>query len=153
MFLCLLKQRLIPPFLYFLLFAYYHFVISCNFFSVLLAAEVLAQKPVEINFSPELVQVQTGTAVLFTVQTESQVFSMSWKYQNGETIALWTETGTSVNNVNQFVGRITISATQLRIGAAQLNDAGFYTVEVVPVSGMNLATASKSVELKVFGKN
>lgn len=118
--------------------------------AVVLAAKVLAQEPVEINFSPELVQVQTGTAVLFTVQTNAQVFSMSWTYQTGETLGIWTSNGPSVNNVPQFVGRITISATQLRIGAAQLNDAGFYTVEVVPVSGTNLAKNSKSVELKVF---
>uniref|UniRef100_A0A3B3TWT1 Ig-like domain-containing protein n=1 Tax=Poecilia latipinna TaxID=48699 RepID=A0A3B3TWT1_9TELE len=75
---------------------------------------------------------------------------MSWAYQTGDTLALWTQSGTSDNSVPQFRGRLSISATQLQIGAAQLNDAGFYTVEVVPTSSTGLVKNSQSVELKVF---
>ncbi|XP_054903112.1 dual specificity protein kinase splA isoform X2 [Poeciliopsis prolifica] len=85
--------------------------------AVLLSAKVLAQTPVPINFIPALVQVQTGSDILFTVQ---------------------------------FQGRLVFSATQLRIRAAQLNDAGFYTVDVVPASSTGFVKNSRSVELKVF---
>ncbi|XP_007553882.1 uncharacterized protein LOC103139279 [Poecilia formosa] len=118
--------------------------------AVLLSAKVLAQNPVPINFIPALVQVQTGSEIVFTVKVDAAVFSMSWAYQTGDTLALWTQSGTSDNSVPQFRGRLSISATQLQIGAAQLNDAGFYTVEVVPTSSTGLVKNSQSVELKVF---
>ncbi|KAM4736547.1 HEPACAM family member 2 [Anableps anableps] len=118
--------------------------------AVLLSAKVLAQNLVPITFNPALVQVQTGSDILFTVEIGSAVFSMTWTYQTGDTLGLWTQNGPSDNNVPQFQGRITISATQLRIRAAQLNDAGFYTVEVVPSSSTGFVKNSKSVELKVF---
>ncbi|MED6244732.1 hypothetical protein ATANTOWER_022680 [Ataeniobius toweri] len=118
--------------------------------AVLLSAKVLAQNPVPIKFTTDLVQVQTGSEIQFTVETVSDVFSMSWTYQTGDTLGLWTQTGFSDNSVPQFQGRITISATQLRIRASQLKDAGSYTVEVVPSASTGLAKNSKAVQLKVF---
>ncbi|XP_023185699.1 uncharacterized protein LOC111607679 [Xiphophorus maculatus] len=118
--------------------------------AVLLSAKVLAQNPVPINFIPALVQVQTGSDIVFTVQVDAAVFSMSWAYQTGATLALWTQSGTSDNSVPQFQGRLSISATQLRIKAAQLKDAGFYTVDVAPTPSTGLVKNSQSVELKVF---
>ncbi|XP_043972027.1 uncharacterized protein si:dkeyp-97a10.3 isoform X1 [Gambusia affinis] len=118
--------------------------------AVLISAKVLAQNPVPINFVPALVQVQTGSEIVFTVKVDAAVFSMSWSYQNGATLALWTQSSISDNGVPQFQGRLTISATQLRIRAAQLNDAGFYTVDVAPTPSTNLVKNTQSVELRVF---
>lgn len=118
---------------------------------VLLSANVLAQDQVPIQFQRDPVLVQTGTEIVFTVQTVSQVFSMTWTYK-GDTLGAWTQTGSSVNTVAQFEGRITISATQLQIGGAQLRDAGDYTVEVIPIATTGLAANSRSIQLRVFGK-
>lgn len=76
---------------------------------------------------------------------------MTWKYQD-VTLGLWTEAATTLNPVPQFLGRITIAATQLRIGGAQLIDAGSYTVEVIPLAPTDLAPNSKTIQLSVFSK-
>ncbi|KAE8289122.1 V-set and immunoglobulin domain-containing protein 10-like Precursor [Larimichthys crocea] len=55
-----------------------------------------------------------------------------------------------LTHVAQFEGRITISATQLRIGGAQLRDAGNYTVEVTPTATTGLSPNSRSIQLRVF---
>ncbi|KAI3360569.1 hypothetical protein L3Q82_002439 [Scortum barcoo] len=117
--------------------------------AVLLSANVLAQGPVPIQFQADPVLVQTGTEIVFTVQTVPQVFSMTWIYK-GDTLGTWIPAGPSVNSVAQFVGRITISATQLRIGNAQLRDAGNYTVEVTPSATTGLTVNSRSIQLRVF---
>lgn len=57
-----------------------------------------------------------------------------------------------IDPVPQFQGRVTISATQLRIGGAQLRDAGNYTVEVTPTGATGLGPNSRSIQLRVFGK-
>lgn len=95
--------------------------------------------------------VQTGTEIVFTVLTVSQVLSMTWSYQ-GVTLGLWTGGTSVINTVAQFEGRLTITATQLRIGGAQLRDAGNYTVEVDPIDTTGLVANSRSIQLRVFGK-
>lgn len=121
------------------------------FSSVLLTAHVLAQDQVQIQFQTDPLVAQTGTEVVFTVLTVSQVLSMRWEYQ-GQTLGLWAGGNAVVNPVDQFRGRVTISATQLRIGGAQLRDRGNYTVQVIPSATTGLAQNSKSVQLRVFGK-
>lgn len=119
---------------------------------VLLSASVLAQDQVQIQFLTDPVLVQTGTEIVFTVLTVSEVLSMTWQYQGGVTLGLWAGGTSVVNPVPQFQGRVTISATQLRIGGAQLRDAGNYTVEVTPSATTGLTTNSRSIQLRVFGK-
>lgn len=96
-------------------------------------------------------QVQTGTEIVFTVLTVSRVLSMTWNYQ-GVTLGLWTGGTPTVNPVPEFIGRVTIAATQLRIGGAQLGDAGSYTVEVIPLAPTELVPNSRAVQLSVFSK-
>lgn len=119
--------------------------------SVLLSAKVLAQNPVEIQFQTDPLQVQTGTEIVFTVLTVSRVLSMTWKYQ-GVALGLWSSGTSTINPVAQFTGRLTIAATQLRIGGAQLGDAGSYTVEVIPLAPTDLVPNSRTVQLSVFSK-
>lgn len=76
---------------------------------------------------------------------------MAWEYQ-GQTLGLWAGGTAVINPVDQFLGRLTISATQLQIGGAQLQDSGNYTVQVIPSATTGLAPNSKSVQLTVFGK-
>ncbi|XP_035528743.1 uncharacterized protein si:dkeyp-97a10.3 [Morone saxatilis] len=114
-----------------------------------LSANVLAQDPVQIAFQTDPVLVQTGTDVVFTVLTVPQVLSMNWLYQ-GVTLGLWAGGASVVNPVPQFQGRLTISATQLRIGGSQLRDAGNYTVEVTPIVTTGLGANSRSIQLRVF---
>ena len=118
---------------------------------VLLSANVLAQDQVQIQFQTDPVLVQTGTDVVFTVLTVSQVLTMTWLYKE-ETLGVWAGGTATVNPVAQFQGRITISATQLRIGGAQLRDAGNYTVQVTPLATTGLTPNSRSIQLRVFGK-
>lgn len=98
-------------------------------------------------------QVQTGTQIVFTVLTVSQVLSVTWHYQGDVTLGLWAGGAAVVNPVPQFQGRVTITATQLRIGGAQLRDAGNYTVDVIPFGTTGLTPNSRSVQLRVFGKS
>lgn len=124
---------------------------SLIFSSVLLTARVLAQNQVQIQFQTDPLVAQTGTEVVFTVLTESRVLSMTWEYQ-GQALGLWAGGNAVINPVSQFLGRVTISATQLRIGGAQLQDRGSYTVVVIPSASTGLLQNSKSVQLRVFGK-
>ncbi|KAF1388259.1 hypothetical protein PFLUV_G00088340 [Perca fluviatilis] len=117
--------------------------------AVLLSANVLAQSPVQIQFQTDPVLVQTGTQIVFTVLTVPQVLSMQWQYQ-GVTVGLWTGGAATLNPGTQFQGRVTITATQLQIGGAQLKDAGNYTVVVTPTATTGLATNSRSIQLSVF---
>ncbi|XP_008293193.1 uncharacterized protein LOC103367061 [Stegastes partitus] len=118
--------------------------------AALLSANVLAQDQVEIQFQTDPVLTQTGVEIVFTVLTVSEVLSMTWQYQGGVTLGLWAGGAAVVNPVAQFQGRVTITATQLRIGGAQLRDAGNYTVEVIPSATTGLAANSRSIQLRVF---
>ncbi|KAI9524104.1 hypothetical protein NQZ68_021066 [Dissostichus eleginoides] len=118
--------------------------------AVLLSANVLAQQPVEIQFQTDPVLVQTGSEIVFTVLTVSQVFSMKWQFQGGVTVGQWSSGASAINLGTQFVGRVTIYANQLRITGAQLRDAGDYTVEVTPSGTTDFIVNSKPVQLRVF---
>ncbi|XP_042345847.1 uncharacterized protein si:dkeyp-97a10.3 [Plectropomus leopardus] len=118
--------------------------------AVLLSANVLAQDQIQIQFQTDPVLVQTGAEIVFTVLTVSRVFSMEWQYQGGVTLGVWSGGSPSINPVAQFEGRVTITATQLRIVGAQLRDAGNYTVVVTPLATTGLTTNSRSIQLRVF---
>lgn len=117
---------------------------------LLCARDAEAQTPVEVAFQTDPVQVQTGTDILFTVITVPNVFSVTWQYQGGVTLGAWTNGAPSVNNNQQFQGRVTITATTLRIGSAELRDAGQYTVEVIPAGSTGLGQNTRSATLNVF---
>ncbi|XP_067366645.1 uncharacterized protein si:dkeyp-97a10.3 isoform X2 [Channa argus] len=121
----------------------------CASLAVLLSAIVLAQNPVSIQFQPDPVQVQTSTDIVLTVVTVPQVLYMTWLYQ-GVTLGLWTGGTAQINPVPQFLGRVTITATQLRIGNAQLQDAGNYTVQVTPSATTGLDPNSRAVQVRVY---
>lgn len=118
---------------------------------VLLSAGVLAQNLVPIDFETNPVQARTNTDVTFTVVTVPDVLSMTWSYK-GDTLGLWVGGNPTINNVPQFLGRITISATELKITGVKLDDAGDFTVEVTPLATTGLNPNSRSVQLRVFGK-
>ena len=113
---------------------------------------MLAQDQVQIQFQTDPVLIQTGTEIVFTVLTVPQVFSMTWQYQGGVTVGQWSGGTPAINTGTQFEGRVTIAATQLRIGGAQLRDAGNFTVVVTPAATTGLLTNSRSIQLRVFGK-
>ncbi|XP_041844403.1 mediator of RNA polymerase II transcription subunit 15 isoform X2 [Melanotaenia boesemani] len=116
----------------------------------LTVASVLAQDQVQIQFQTDPVLIQTGSGIVFTVQTVSNILSMTWRYQGGVTLGLWTGGTATINPVAQFQGRVTITANQLQISSAQLRDAGNYTVVVIPFATTGLSPNSRSVQLRVF---
>ncbi|KAJ7985322.1 hypothetical protein DPEC_G00350870 [Dallia pectoralis] len=121
--------------------------------STVLLSVALAQSPVPVQFTTNPVLVQTGTDALFTLATvpASEVFSITWGYPGGGTpLGIWTSSSSQVNPVVQYLGRVTITATQLRIGSAQLTDAGNYTALVAPISTTGLVGNTGSVQLFVF---
>ncbi|XP_068613704.1 V-set and immunoglobulin domain-containing protein 10-like [Brachionichthys hirsutus] len=119
-------------------------------YAALLLANVLAQNPVPIQFERDPLLVQTGSEIVFTVLTVPEILSMTWQYE-GETLGLFAGGQPTVNPVAQFQGRVSISANQLRIGGAQLRDAGTYRVEVIPTATTGLDQNAGSIELSVFG--
>ncbi|KAM4580023.1 uncharacterized protein PAE49_005072 [Odontesthes bonariensis] len=125
-------------------------LLVCLSLAVLLSASVLAKDQVQIQFQTDPVLTQTGTEIVFTVLVVPEVFTMTWKYQGGVTLGARIAGVSSVNPVPQFLGRVTIGATQLRIGNAQLQDAGNYTVEVEPIATTGLSGNSRSIQLRVF---
>nr|XP_020445771.1 carcinoembryonic antigen-related cell adhesion molecule 5-like [Monopterus albus] len=124
-------------------------VLLISLLLAVLPASVLTQNPVPIQFQTDPVLVQTGTQIVFTVLTVPEVLSMTWQYQ-AVTLGLWAGGAAVINPVPQFQGRVTITATQLQIGGAQLRDAGNYTVMVTPIVTTGLATNSRTVNLRVF---
>ncbi|XP_067094968.1 carcinoembryonic antigen-related cell adhesion molecule 16 [Osmerus mordax] len=116
-----------------------------------LSPAVFPQTPVQIQFEPDPVLVQTGTDIVFTVKTVSQVFSISWRYPGGGSpLGAWTAAGPVTNAPSQYQGRVSISATQLRISAALLKDAGNYSVEVNPLTSTGFTTSTRTILLRVF---
>uniref|UniRef100_A0A3P9MHW4 Si:dkeyp-97a10.3 n=1 Tax=Oryzias latipes TaxID=8090 RepID=A0A3P9MHW4_ORYLA len=122
----------------------------CFLLAVFLSASVLAQNPVQIQFQTDPVLTQTGTDSLFTVVTTTSIFSMTWKYNGLDTLGSWSGGTSNINPVTQFLGRVTITSNQLRIGSTQLRDAGNYSVEVTPVGTTGQTSNSRSVQLRVF---
>ncbi|KAK0132685.1 Carcinoembryonic antigen-related cell adhesion molecule 20 [Merluccius polli] len=111
----------------------------------------LSQRPVSIEFQTDPVLVQTDTDIVFTVVTVPDVVLVQWNYPGGSTLlAFWSPTGVVVNAVPQYLGRVSLTRTQLRISSAQLDDAGSYTVTVNPSSTSEFGSNSRSVDLRVF---
>ncbi|XP_061677338.1 V-set and immunoglobulin domain-containing protein 10-like [Syngnathoides biaculeatus] len=119
------------------------------FVGLSLTVLVQPQDQIGIQFQTDPVLVLSGTEIQFTVLTAPNVLSMTWLYE-GVTLGLFAGGSPVINQVPQFLGRVTITATQLRIGSAQLGDAGIYTVEVVPLASTGLTPNSRSVPLRVF---
>lgn len=110
------------------------------------------QDPVPIQFQTSPVLVATGNNAVFTVQTITNTFSITWLAPRGGTLGQWINGQAVLNSISQYQDRITISATQLTISNSQLADTGNYTVTVTPSASTGLATNSRSVALSVFGK-
>lgn len=110
------------------------------------------QDPVPIQFQSSPVLVATGNNAVFTVQTISNIFSITWLAPGGATLGQWINSQAVLNPIAQYQGRVSISATQLTISNSQLGDAGNYTVTVTPSALTGLGTNSRSVTLSVFGK-
>ena len=114
----------------------------------------MSQDPVPIQFQIEPVLVQTRTEIVFTVLTMTNPLTITWSYPGGggKPLGLWVNGGPVINPVPEYLGRVSISATQLRISNAQLRDAGDYSVEVVPMDNTGLDPNTHSIQLRVFGK-
>ncbi|XP_058232091.1 uncharacterized protein LOC131344117 isoform X2 [Hemibagrus wyckioides] len=108
------------------------------------------QDPVPIQFQSSPVLVATGTNAVFTVQTISNIFSITWLAPGGGTLGQWINNQAVLNPIAQYQGRVSISATQLTISSSQLSDAGNYTAVVTPSAPTGLSTNSRSVTLSVF---
>ncbi|MCJ8745499.1 hypothetical protein PDJAM_G00130850 [Pangasius djambal] len=111
---------------------------------------VSCQDPVPIQFQSSPVLVAAGNNAVFTVQTITNVFSITWLAPGGGTLGQWINSQAVLNPIAQYQGRVSISATQLTISNSQLSDAGNYTVTVTPSAPTGLATNSRSVTLSVF---
>lgn len=118
---------------------------------VLLPVGVLGQKPVVINFQTNPVLSQTGTDAVFTLLNLPSVLTITWLYEN-RALGVWAGGTSTVEPPPQFQGRVSITANTLRIGSAQLRDAGSYQAMVLPTSNTNLSVNTGSVQLRVFGK-
>ncbi|XP_056619512.1 uncharacterized protein si:dkeyp-97a10.3 [Triplophysa dalaica] len=110
-----------------------------------LVAVCLDLVPVQIDKTS--VQVASGNDVIFTVQTISDPSLITWT--RGITLALWGN-GQPFVPVSEYQGRISVTATQLKIANSQLRDSGNYTVSVEPSPGTGLGIGTRSVQLKVF---
>lgn len=110
------------------------------------------QDPVPIQFQSSPVLVATGTNAVFTVQTISNIFSITWLAPGGGTLGQWINNQAVLNPIAQYQDRVSISATQLTISSSQLGDAGNYTAVVTPSAPTGLSTNSRAVTLSVFGR-
>ncbi|XP_051995092.1 hemicentin-1-like [Xyrauchen texanus] len=112
--------------------------------------EVSPQNPVQIRSENSLVLVASGREVIFTVQTVPDVLAITWTSPGGESLGLWTNGQSVLNQIAQYQDRVTLTGTQLRISASQISDAGNYTVTFYPASTSGLSVSSLSVALNVF---
>lgn len=113
-----------------------------------LAVVCLSPVPVQCSTSPLLVA--SGTNAVFTVQTVPNVPLIRWTDSAATTLAMWVNGGPVLMPVQQFQGRITVSATQFTISSCQISDSGNYSVSVEPSSTSGLSVNTCSVQLKVF---
>ncbi|XP_060756309.1 uncharacterized protein si:dkeyp-97a10.3 isoform X2 [Neoarius graeffei] len=127
-------------------------VLLCPFVVIIFSALPLTscQDLVPIQFQSSPVQVATGKNAVFTVQTISNIFSITWLAPRGDTLGQWINNQAVINPIAQYLDRVSISATQLTIRSSQLSDAGNYTVTVTPFATTGLATNSLSVALLVY---
>ncbi|KAJ8289559.1 hypothetical protein GJAV_G00002680 [Gymnothorax javanicus] len=118
--------------------------------SAVLIPAVRSQDPVPVQFQTSPVLTASGTNAVLTVLTVPEVLSMTWNSPAGETLGLWVGGGSVINPVAQYIGRLSITATQLTIASTQLRDAGNYSVTVDPIATTGQGPNSRSVEVRVF---
>lgn len=110
---------------------------------------VVCLNPVPVQCSSPLL-VASGTNAVFTVQTVPNVPLIRWTDSAATTLAMWVNGGPVLMSVQQFQGRITVSATQFTVSSSQISDSGNYSVSVEPSSTSGLSVNTCSVQLKVF---
>lgn len=106
--------------------------------------------PVSVQIDKTPVQVASGNDAIFTVQTISDTSLIRWSSAGGNTLAMWANGKPVVISVQEYQGRISVTATQLTISNSQLRDSGNYTVSVEPSPSTGLGIGTRSVQLKVF---
>ncbi|XP_050986944.1 transcription factor mef2A [Labeo rohita] len=111
---------------------------------------VLCLDPVPVQFEKTPVLVASGKDAVFTVQTVSDVSLIRWTDSAATTLAMWANGGPVVMSVPQYQGRISVTATQLKITNSQIRDSGNYSVSVEPSASTGLGVNTRSVQLKVF---
>lgn len=107
--------------------------------------------PVPVQFEKTPVLVASGKDAIFTVQTVSDVSLIRWTDSGGTTLAMWVNGNPVVISILQYQGRMSVTATQLKITNSQLRDSGNYSVSVEPSTTTGLGVNTRSVQLKVFG--
>ncbi|XP_058602171.1 putative uncharacterized protein DDB_G0271606 isoform X2 [Onychostoma macrolepis] len=105
---------------------------------------------VPVQFEKTPVLVASGKDAVFTVQTVSDVSLIRWTNSAATTLAIWGNGSPVVISVPQYQGRISVTATQLKISNSQLRDSGNYNVSVEPSPTTGLGVNTRSVQLKVF---
>ncbi|XP_067303911.1 uncharacterized protein [Pseudorasbora parva] len=122
------------------------------FFSLIsLPLVTVCLNPVPVQFEKTPVLVASGKDAIFTVQTPvSDVSLIRWTDSGGTTLAMWANGNPVVISVPQYQGRISVTATQLKITNSQLRDSGNYSVSVEPSSATGLGVNTLSAQLKVF---
>lgn len=119
--------------------------------SIGLPLVVVCLDPVPVQFEKTPVLVASGKDAVFTVQTVSEVSLIRWTDSAANTLAMWANGSPVVISVPQYQGRISVTATQLKITNSQIRDSGNYSVSVEPSSTTGLGVNTRSVQLKVFG--
>ncbi|XP_051577359.1 uncharacterized protein LOC127454297 isoform X2 [Myxocyprinus asiaticus] len=107
-------------------------------------------EPVPVQFEKTPVLVASGRDAIFTVQTVSDTSLIRWTNAGQTTLAMWANGQPIVISVPEYQGRISVTATQLKITNSQLRDSGNYTVSVEPSPATGLGVNTRSVQLKVF---
>lgn len=107
---------------------------------------------VSVQIEKTSVQVASGSDATFTLQTISDTSLIRWTTAGGTTLAMWANGQPFVISVPEYQGRISVTATQLKITNSQLRDSGNYTVSVEPSPSTGLGISTRSVQLKVFGE-
>ncbi|XP_067267862.1 bromodomain-containing protein DDB_G0280777-like isoform X1 [Chanodichthys erythropterus] len=125
-----------------------HPVVVFTLISLPLAAVCLDPVPVQFEKTPVLVA--SGKDAIFTVQTVSDVSLIRWTDSGGTTLAMWVNGNPVVMPILQYQGRMSVTATQLKITNSQLRDSGNYSVSVEPSATTGLGVNTRSVQLKVF---
>ncbi|XP_031431756.1 uncharacterized protein si:dkeyp-97a10.3 [Clupea harengus] len=109
---------------------------------------VHSQGLVSIQFTDAPVLATSEKPAVFSIVTVSDILSTTWTAPDGGVIGVWTAAGPVING--DFTGRVSLTATRLQIIAAELRDAGNYSVNVAPSDSTGLNPNTRSVELKVF---
>lgn len=112
---------------------------------------VVCLDPVPVQFEKAPVLVASGKDAIFTVQTVPDVSLIRWTDSATTTLAMWANGSPVIISVPQYQGRISVTATQLKITNSQIRDSGNYSVSVEPSPTSGLGVNTRSVQLKVFG--